>query len=562
MFNRIIYLMLLVSFAWFVGACSASTPAATPVPPATLAPAATSAPAQQATTAPAATSAPAQPPTTAPPPTAASAPTQPPAVPTVVLTPPAAGSPFSQVGPALNHDKNSAGLDQQLIVGSLDPAKPGVPWATWAEKQSGTQQIFVSKQVGNQFQPVGASLNIHQSVVAEHPSIAFTGVNRAVPWVTWYEPSPTFGKKDNVFASRFSAATGLWQPAGKDRGSNEPSLNIHTDADAQDPFVVGGSANPANPTVPWVCWQEDSHHSNAVEIFVSRAVSDTTAIGGFHWQPVGLNRGGTAQDPEPSLNVDTAHSDGEHCVITFAGADNITPWVTWDEKSGTSPEQIFVSRALPDTTAGAGGFHWESVPPCKGVGLQSQCSLNVNPTKAGTEPYITAGSLVAGAAASPWIAWTEEGPTGKTQIFVDRLDPASRNAFLNVGGSLNADQNQDAGGASITFVGNVPYVAFDEAVNGVKRIFIRHLSSDPQTGTWTLDTPQDGWAIDQAKSAEEPVIHALPDGRIVLAWHEGDPDKEASQVIVCSNAAPTSFLHRLPGLAALADSGPCAPFSP
>ena len=541
-------------------ACGGSpAPTATPVPASTVAPTTAAAPtlaptaaATQAQAAP--TSAPTAAPTTG-------------ANPTAPATQSAgAETTFAQVGPALNHDKSAAGLDQQLTVGSLDPTKPGVPWATWAEKQDGTQQIFVSKQAGNQFQPVGASLNIHQSVVAEHPSIAFTGVNHAVPWVAWYEPSPTFGKKDNVFASRFNATTGLWQPAGKDRGSNEPSLNIHTSNNAQDPFVVGGSANPANPTVPWVCWQEDSYQNNATEIFVSRAVSDTGAIGGFHWQPVGLNRGGAAQDPELGLNVDTAHGKSEHCVITFAGADNVTPWVTWAEKSGNNPSQVFVSRALPDATQGAGGFHWEFVPPCKGVGALAQCSLNVNPTKDGTEPYITAGSLVAGAAAAPWIVWTEKGPTGKTQIFVDRLDPATRDAFLNVGGSLNVDQSQDAGGESITFVGNVPYVAFDEVVSGLKRIFVRHLSSDPQTGTWTLDTPQDGWAIDQTKDAEAPVIQPLPGGKIVLIWHAGNPDKEASQVIVCSNAAAstTSFLPRVPGWADVSAADPvgCSPFAP
>lgn len=555
--SLIVRALLFTVLACFAIACASATPAATPVPAATLAPAATSAPAQ--------------PPTNAPTAVVAIAPTQTSAPPTVaatsVVTPTTApgtgsGSLLHQVGPALNHDKKAAGLDQQLIVGSLDASKAGVPWATWAEKQDGTQQIFVSKQVGSQFQAVGASLNIHQSVIAEHPSIAFTEPNRTVPWVTWYEPSPTFGKKDNVFASRFNATTGLWQPAGKDRGSNEPSLNIHTGKDAQDPFVVAGSGNPANPTTPWVCWQEDSGHSGATEIFVSRAVSDTATIGGFHWQPVGLNRGGTSQDPEPGLNVDITYGKSEHCVITFAGADNVTAWVTWAEKSGKDPSQVFVARAVPDTASGAGGFHWEFVPPCKGVSALSQCSLNVNPTKDGTEPYITAGSVVAGAAASPWMVWTEQGPTGKTQVFVDRLDPASHNAFLNVGGSLNVDQNEDAGSASIAFVGNVPYVAFDEVVNGVKRIFVRHLSSDPQTGTWTLDTPQDGWAIDKTKIAEEPVIQALPDGKIVLIWHEGDPEKEASQVIVCSNGAQTSFLLRAPGPALLADLVYCAPFIP
>ena len=81
--------------------------------------------------------------------------------------------------------------------------------------------------------------------MAEHPSIDFTGANRTVPWVAWYEPSPGFGNADQVFASRFNATTGLFVPAGQDRGSNEPSLNVHTAKNAVDPT---GILNPGKLT--------------------------------------------------------------------------------------------------------------------------------------------------------------------------------------------------------------------------------------------------------------------------------------------------------------------------
>src|SRR5205823_13090495 len=131
---------------------------------------------------------------------------------------PAASSGFVQIGSSLNRDKNSAGTDQALTIGSLFAGAEFIPWATWAEKQGNTQQIFVTRQNGEQFEPVGASLNIHQNVVAEHPSIDFAGQDRTVPWVAWYEPSPGFANKKQVFASRFNQTTGLWTPAGKDRG--------------------------------------------------------------------------------------------------------------------------------------------------------------------------------------------------------------------------------------------------------------------------------------------------------------------------------------------------------
>ena len=91
----------------------------------------------------------------------------------------------------------------------------------------------------------------------------------------------------------------------------------------------------------------------------------------------------------------------------------------------------------------------------------------------------------------PWIAWPEIGPTGKWQIFVSRLDTSTRNSFLQVGGSLNVDPNHDARHPVITFVGNVPYVVWlEDDGSGKFEVQVRHLASDPQTGSWALDTPR------------------------------------------------------------------------
>ena len=478
---------------------------------------------------------------------------QPTTAPVTAATPttasPAAAGGFTQLGDNLNRDKNAAATDPAITVGSLDAGKLGVAWVAWAEKRGSSQQIFVSRQNGAKFDPVAASLNIHPNVVAEKPSVAFAGANRAVPWVAWYEPSPNFGNNKQVFAARFNAASGSFVAAGQNRGSNEPSLNIHTNKPAEDPIIVGGSTDPTKPPSPWVCWQEDSAHHNTVAIFVAHTVADDKALGGFKWQPVGLNRGGTDADPEPNVNLDAEHGDGDHCGIVFAETNNAVPWVIWLEKSGNKPNRIFTARGVADAKA-QGGFKWQFVPDCKDISEEAKCVLNVNPTKNADSPFITAGSVLAGQATVPWVVWTEEGPTGKQQVFVNRLDQVSRNKFLNVGGSLNVDQNRDAEAPSLVFVGTVPFVSWSEKVGNVNRIFVRHLASDPQTGTWALDTPKEGLAVDKTKDASYRFLAATPDGKLVFAYQQGDQTKEASQIIVCTNANVSAFLQRVFGMAA------------
>src|SRR5262249_62032217 len=104
-------------------------------------------------------------------------------------------------------------------------------------------QILVRASKKGVWRTQGQSLNIEQNQEAEAPSIDFAGTGRTVPWTAWYEPNSHLGDKTNIFASRFVAAQNKWIPEGQDRSPNNkvPSLNIHTDQEADNPALAGGA---------------------------------------------------------------------------------------------------------------------------------------------------------------------------------------------------------------------------------------------------------------------------------------------------------------------------------
>jgi plastocyanin len=433
----------------------------------------------------------------------------------------AAGEPGFTVlaGPA-NRDAAQSALDPALVLG----ANPSDVWMAWSENtEGGSRQIFVSQYDGLALQARGLSLNLHTNVQADQPSITLAGENRAVAWVAWSEPSPGFGNQRQIFASRFNSGTGLWQPAGQDRGGSEPSLNIHTNREATAPVIFAGATEAGQALTPWVAWEELSGANNFVQIFVARAVKDDAALGGFHWDAVGANR----FNSEPTLNIDPAR-DAQHPTAVFAEAGNTVPWVTWHEIGAGRPARVFTARGVADANA-PGGFTWVNVPAC--TADETSCALNVNPLQDAAEATIAAGSL-AGDERLPWIVWPEVGPTGKFQILVSRLDPETRNSFLNVGGSLNVDQNHNARHPFITFVGTVPYVAWlEDDGSGRFVIQMRHLDSDPQTGTWVLDTPAGGFAVQPGQPQTGLFALGTPD-LVYLAWANGDPAVTVAQMLL------------------------------
>src|ERR1700744_2622402 len=165
-------------------------------------------------------------------------------------------------GSQVNNDP-AAGIDphqnagaSDVVGGSLWLNGPRVPWGTFEQQSGSSQQIFVRAFKNGQWVTQGKSLNISPNVEAEAPSIDFAGAGRNVPWTSWYEPNQALGGAKQVFASRFDPTANAWVPEGQDRGSGVPSLNIHTDKEAENPSVAGGATVPGNAPVPWVTWEE------------------------------------------------------------------------------------------------------------------------------------------------------------------------------------------------------------------------------------------------------------------------------------------------------------------
>ena len=252
-----------------------------------------------------------------------------------------------------------------VVGGALTAGKPAVPWAifrqqeapaastrsscapspvaAWTTRGSGT--VGGRSSASPTF---SGSLNFDQSQDGEAPAIDFAGAGRTVPWATWYEETTGTGfESKNIFASRFDntgdANQGKWIFGGQGRGKGGgsvpvPSLNIHTDQEAENPSVAGGSAVDPTKPGPWVTWQETttSPVPGEDQIFVERPIGPGSAncdgikplgveegghipaIGGFCWQQVGVPRVGPGGG-DPSLNVDPTRN-GVEPDIAFTGS--------------------------------------------------------------------------------------------------------------------------------------------------------------------------------------------------------------------------------------------------
>jgi len=489
------------------------------------------------------------------------------------------------LGVQVNNDPG-AGIDPAQSVGSDDPANadvvggaliagnPAVPWSVFRQETTGADQIF-SRSFGGPPPPhwttrghgtVGGrssasptfsgSLNFDQGQDGEAPSIDFAGANRAVPWATWYESTTGtgFGGADNVFASRFDLGQDKWLFAGQGRGTGGigttqvPSLNIHTDQDAENPSVAGGSAVDATKPGPWVTWQETDavpSHATHKQIFVEKPIGPGTTtcpvgtkpaggapVGGFCWQQVGLDRVGA----DPSLNVDPTRGDptaGEGGIEpdiaftgkTATGVQDGVPWVVWYENGGTdlglrTNELVFAAKGVPDVGAD-GGFHWQVVGNA-GTGVldnsgathgfgacaesqaaEGACSLNKDPAADAEDPRIAAGTMNPANPTVPWIAWDEK--VGATdQIFVSRLVGGTHFELANNGQPISLSTNPSTR-PDITFSGNTPYVSWREDTGGgVDKAFYGHFVN-PANPTFVLDNgPTDITPTAQA-DVREPI---------------------------------------------------------
>jgi hypothetical protein len=429
--------------------------------------------------------------------------------------------------PANGIDPNQNAGVSDVVGGSLTGGAR-VPWGTFEQQAGSAQRIFVRAFKAGAWVTQGASLNIDPNVVAEAPSIDFAGANRTVPWDSWYEPNTTLGGAKQIFASRFVAASNVWQPEGQDRGSGVPSLNIHTNKEAENPSVAGGATVAGNAPVPWVVWQEQDGNvggtGNHPQIFVSKGVkqpaagapctgfkpSSAATVSQFCWQQVGLDRlaesDGSSAAGDPTLNVDPSRN-GIEPDIAFTGPSDTVAWVVWYETGSSAlglrgNEQVFAARIVSSTTAD-GGFAWRAVGngttgqnnlldtsgangfgPCAAANAaEDACSLNKVATNDAEDPRVAAGTLTRGGTAVPWVVWAESVAGGRHAVFVSRLVGGDHFELFNGGNPLSG--GGDAASPDITFFGNTPYVSWIETHGGKTRGFVGHF----ENGIFVFDTP-------------------------------------------------------------------------
>jgi hypothetical protein len=251
------------------------------------------------------------------------------------------------------------GKDQIFVEKPLGPGQPNCAGVKPAAVDPTVAPIggFCWQQVGLDRVGTGGadpSLNVDPTRDGIEPDIAFTGANHAVPWVVWYETGastlPGLHANELVFAAKGvadGAADGgfHWVAVGSQlsatldtTGANafgtcaasaanegQCSLNHDPNADAEDPRVAAGTMNPANPTVPWVAWDETI--AGHKQVFVSRLVG-SGATAQFQ-----LVNGGAP--------ISTGTGDSTRPDITFSGN---TPYVTWREDVGGGVQRAFVGH--------------------------------------------------------------------------------------------------------------------------------------------------------------------------------------------------------------------------
>ncbi len=290
--------------------------------------------------------------------------------------------------PSLNIDTNQSAKNPSVAGGSaVDPSKPG-PWVSFQEFSGleGVDQVFVERPIGpgaancDNVKPEGVtvdghvpaiggfcwqqtgvprdgtepSLNVDPSRAGEEPDIAFAGMNDGVPWVVWYEVGQSGKGLDNneqVFAAKAvsdgegatggfhwdvvgsglsatldrSGTQGLGKCAESKANEEQCSLNRDPTANAEKPQVAAGTMNPANPTVPWVAWDEEV--AGMKQVFVSHLVgSGATA----HFE---LANGGRP--------LSAGRGDATQPSITFSGN---TPYVTFREDIGAGATDAVVGH--------------------------------------------------------------------------------------------------------------------------------------------------------------------------------------------------------------------------
>ena len=262
-----------------------------------------------------------------------------------------------------------------------------------------------------------------------------------------------------LFGSIAPSAQAAWnQPVG-----GASPINHSPTQTGQQPSltVIGG--------VPWVAWSEAD--GTGAEIRVSRLNAAGTAweqvVGGA--SPINHGAGANPNATSPSL-----------------AAIGGVPHVAWTESDGTNNE-IRVSRL------NAAGTDWQQI-----VGGASP--INQSATVSGSEPSLTAVGGV------PYVAWTEhDGANYEIRVAASTRPETTGSSVAGRVRHLRRDQqlpSLNAGSPSLTAIGGVPYVAWNEEDGNNFEIRVSRLNGAAWSRSSVAEPDQPGHHPPRRQSTE------------------------------------------------------------
>ena len=362
--------------------------------------------------------------------------------------------------------------DARDAFGASLTAIGGVPYLAWDETDGTNSQVRVSRlnAPGTAWeQVVGGPSPINHASDRNATDPSLTSVD-GVPYVAWHEDD---GTNNEVRVSRLNAAGTAWEQV-----VGGPSPINH--ADNRDVFGVSLTAIGG---VPYVAWSEDD--GTNYELRVSRLNAAGTAWQEVVGGPSPINHAGDRNATDPSL--------------TAIGG---VPYVAWHEDDGTNDE-------LRASRLNAAGTAWEQV-----VGGPS-------PINHADNRNARAASLTA-IGRLPYVAWREDDGTNNYEVRVSRLNAAGTAWQEVVGGPspINHSSNGDAGTASLTAIGGVPYLAWDETDGTNSQVRVSRLNAAETAWEEVVGGPS---PINQAgdRNAYAPSLTAIG-GVPHVAWEEHD----------------------------------------
>lgn len=338
-------------------------------------------------------------------------------------------------------------------------------------------------------QPVGGASPINASATedAAEPSI---GVFSGMPYVAWAEPDGS--GVNQIRAARLDAAGTAWEQVGE---SSSP-INVSPTSDAENPTLRRDDPHDT----PCIAFDEEAGSATRIHMSCLSASTDWVTVG-------------------DSPNRDTGAIASNPSLTLFEGVS----WVAWTEIDGGGVNQIRAARLPPP------GSSWARVP-------DTASPINADSGDDAFDPSLAAiGS-------SLYLAWSEVD-AGVSQIHVAVLDETTE-TWNHAGGTLNKDPSMNAAEPSLANVGGVPYVAWSETGGlGVTEIRVARLNGT----TWAL-VADSASPINEAftQDAGHPSLVEIA-GVPYVAWSESDGT--ADQVRVARLSATGTSWEKVAGSA-------------